>query len=237
MSARGEWIGILKGIRPHFSNRYMLEPEREWRGVPRPNHSLHHGMRQGFLALDICTIFNKGCYGWLSDELHKYCGDYFYIQALSSFQRSGRESEHSSTEQPDLNMHYRKRDRANFDSWASSSLKDKYDSSTLEEENRSMIGRIIKAAHQLDLQRIPSFCKERIYNCVEDLLFVRYHDETVKRKIFEELWRRSKEYLRVTGDRGEGRCNYSHHFVDLYREPEKMVDELIIAQNRLRGGC
>lgn len=234
MSRKKESVVIMKGIRPHFSNRYILEPEREWRGVPRPNHSLHHGIRQGFLALDICTIFSNGCYGWLSDELRKCQGDYFYIQALSSFQRSGRESEHSSSERPDLNIHYRKRDRANFDSWASSSL-EKYDSSTLEEDNRSMIGRIVKAAHQLDLQRIPCFSKERIYSCVSDLLFVRYNNEVAKRKVFEELWKRSKEYCRVTGDKGEGRCQYSHHFVDMYKEPEKMIDELIYTQNRLRG--
>src|SRR4030042_5109500 len=90
---RNDYLTIMKGIRPHFQKRYLADEDNIYRGVSRPNHSLHHGLRQGFLALDICTIFVKNNLGWLSCELQEYQGDYFYIQALASFQRSGRESE------------------------------------------------------------------------------------------------------------------------------------------------
>lgn len=235
MAHRKEWVTILKGVRPHFSRRYMLEPDNVYQGVPRPNHGLHHSLRQGFLALDICTIFRKGCYGWISKELKCYEGTYYYIQAVSSFQRSGRESEHSSLQRPDLVEHYNNKDKANYESWASTQF-EHYNSSVMDEEDYSLIGRIIKAAHQLDLARIPHFCKERIYKRVKELLFVDFCNECVMRCVFEELWRRSEEYLRVTGDRRQGKKTYSHHFVDLYKEPEKMIDELMIAQTRLRNG-
>lgn len=229
---RSEWMTIVRGIRPHFSKAYLLEPEQVHRGVNRPNHSIHHGLRQGFLALDICTIFSKNCFGWLSEELQNYPDSYYYIQAISCFQRSGRESESND---PEINKRFLEKDKANFESWAGEKFS-KVDTSVYDDNELSMIGRIVKAAHQLDLRRIVCFDKQRIKKEVYRLLFLGFCNECVKSKVFEELWRRSGEYLRVTGDRDmdKNKSEYSHHFVDLNNDPDKLVDELIGAQMLLR---
>jgi hypothetical protein len=81
--------------------------------VYRPNHGVAHSLRQGFLVRDIVKLMASED-DWLKKEINS---DHFFsikLAILSSFQRSGRQSEISSSENPILYEKYENNDINNM---------------------------------------------------------------------------------------------------------------------------
>lgn len=123
------------------------------------------------------------------------------LAILSSFQRSGWQSEISSSSNPLLYNKYEQQDVINMQS----SVDLKYYKSINEIEcwsqaiiwdNNSIISKLIKAAHHLDLRRIPSVYETIIINNVAKLLNIQPSSCIIKK-----LWEQSGLYLNISGDR------------------------------------
>jgi len=221
---------------PYFLRPYQNSPSEitrvidgSVRKVYRPNHSLAHSMRQGFLALDVVMC--------LKNSITKY-----YLQSdnlfltklwiLSSFQRSGRESEISSSQNPTLYRSYEDADVKNFlrsapVSYFTSQEEMRKWSEALRWSSDTYLAKILKVAHQLDLRRIPHFSKERILEEIKKEL-------GLSDAAASWLWSRSGEYIQHTGDRSmepkqEG---WNNRFFLLHVKPQEMFDGL---ESRYRG--
>lgn len=200
--------------------------------VYRPNHGLCHSLRQGFLVQDIVSLIKSD---WLNNEIKL---DPLFIKKLailSSFQRSGRESEISSSQNPELYDEYEDGDVKNM---IFSMLNTKYFPSYKELElwssalkwnsnNKSdkvkNIAKLIKAAHLLDLRRIPHFDEDIIRYEVSELLGI-----TPTCDIMNKLWTQSGIYLNISGDRDLviGKKHFSDKFFILQQDPTKLYFEL-----------
>lgn len=134
-------------------------------------------------------------------EIHNDDNFMIKLSILSSFQRSGRQSEISSSANPLLYTKYEQQDVINMQS----SVDLKYFKSINEIEcwskaliwdDNSIISKLIKAVHHLDLRRIPSFDETIIKNNVCQLLNIQPNCCIIKK-----LWEQSGWDLNISGDR------------------------------------
>jgi len=127
--------------------------------IYRPNHGFLHSMRQALLTYNICHLL-----------FPRYNFNHIKIlMFLASFQRSGRESEISSENFPDLYHAYEnsdikffKREAAKYKYLFSSNDEINDLSLALQWKSQSLISKIIRTAHILDLRRIPDFDMYRV---------------------------------------------------------------------------
>jgi len=203
--------------------------------VYKPNHGLAHSLRQGFLVRDIIKLLTSKNL-WLINEIEKDNMFPIKVAILSSFQRSGRQSEISSSSDPLLYEKYENDDIKNFsykmsstpnpyfanseiNLWASALKWDcKNELHTIQE-----ISKLIKAAHLLDLRRIPSFDPVRIKYEVSELL-----DITPNSDVMDILWNQSGKYLNICGDRDLviNKRDWSDRFFVLHQNPNKLYYSL-----------
>lgn len=234
-------------LRPYTDSNYLSTINRTINGtkyiVYRPNHGLAHSLRQGFLARDIITLIlrdeNHPLKAWLQDKLSKDNKFAQKVAILSSFQRSGRRSEISSSENPELYAGYERSDRLNFIKsfsnlkgvkcedieeiikWSYALI---WDSEIIKKDVEGKnISMILKAAHMLDLRRITYFDKDRILSSVAEFLMV-----APTSYIIIKLWNQSGKYLYVSGDRDmEGNRNeWSDRFFILQNDPATLYFRL-----------
>ena len=218
---------------PYQDDKYLSVISRRIDGINyqayRPNHGLCHSLRQGFLARDIIKLISitkdHPMHLWVLACLYR--DKYFSqkIAILSSFQRSGRQSEVSSSQDPKLYGQYEQADCHNFIcSLRGSGV---YDTEELEllskllvwdAQSTRYISIIIKAAHLLDLRRIPKFSRDRITREVSELL-----EAATDSNFMEKLWDQSGVYLDISGDRDMmQRKGWADRFFTLQSQPSKL---------------
>lgn len=236
---------VMQYIRPFFLSAYSAGRRRDRVSrriegieytVERYNHGLAHGMRQGALAKDIfdllCHLKNPVSPPTISTEMDCLCQwantkkreDPYFIKKLelaAAFQRSGRQSEVSSTVNPTLYKYYERQDALNFRAaaeegslfnhaleiqifeeailWSNSGIlvEEKY-------TDLKFLRRILHAAHTLDLRRILGFSGKRIQQDVLDQLLGSQVSSKVREDfipILQLLWDRCGAYLKATGER------------------------------------
>lgn len=209
--------GISKMVNYHFSKPYKDKPAHTTKNiggkdytVNRPNHALAHGLRQGLLAADIVEALNtistshsiqfasseaNEFMKWVSDKVKS---DPYFIQKVefaSAFQRTGRQSEASSSKNLALYNSYERADAKNFDYYAKkhmigqgSLFKDNAEAQVYKEAilwstanegkidvstNKDLyfLRKILHAAHSLDLRRMTKFDLKRMKCSVVGELF------------------------------------------------------------------
>ncbi len=249
---------IMNMVAPYFLSAYKIAPwikaKREILGeefvVHRPNHGLAHSLRQSALAKEIFLFLTNysisdtsGIVGWAKKKLET---DPLFLQKIemaAAFQRSGRESECSSSSDPALYKTFEMQDTIYFQThaekcplfteqerlifaeailWSNPGKLDENQSDDLK-----YLRRVFHASHTLDLRRIPSFDGDRIQKDAMDQLFgcaLPENVETVKNL----LWNRSGRYLLATGDTdlAEGRNHYQDEFFLQTRNPYRLVEAI-----------
>ena len=202
--------------------------------VNRKRHGLAHGMRQGFLAVDIANAFQEipnhqftnragnKFRNWIISKLDQ---DPLFLQKLelvSSFQRTGRESEAGFDDYPELYKEYERHDALNFETYAkkfvgpNSLFRDDYEVSVYKEAllhktaNEGTIDAkacrdlrylrdLMQITHMLDLRRVPSFSPDMIKSVVSSIFFGQSSGlGQAENKFVENLWTRTGEYLNAT---------------------------------------
>lgn len=152
-------------IKPHFDKPYKEDSNCKavircsncdsCHTIYRPNHGLLHGLRQGFLALKIIDILTREATTTSAiHELNNKTDFRFRLQAIASFQRSGRLSETKRDNDADM--------RNFLDNFPGL---DEYAICVLWDTDS------IIAAHHLDLRRIVHFDSSRIKHNVCKELF------------------------------------------------------------------
>lgn len=224
--------------RPYTDSDYLSLITRKINDIDyivyRPNHGLVHSLRQGFLVRDIVNLMKNDDI-WLNSEIKS--DKYFIIKLaiLSSFQRSGRQSEISSSDDPDLYDKYEDTDvknmihSMNFNCYFSSRQEVELWSSALKWNTSTKckkvmrISKLIKVAHLLDLRRIPNFDEDIIRYQVAELLGI-----NPKSIIIDKLWQQSGIYLHLSGDRDLvlGKKDWSDKFFILHQDPIRLYLEL-----------
>ena len=227
--------------------------------VERFNHGLAHGLRQGALAKDIFDLLlrlkkenslkklceNEPILNWAEEKVEKDPNFMQKLELVSSFQRSGRQSEVSSSGHMSLYKRYERQDAINFTKAARelgifeseeeiqtfAEAMFMFNQGTLNPfENKDLlyIKCILQAAHTFDLRRICSFDMNRIKETGIAQLFtggglLSFQEEYAK--IREALWDRSGEYLQITGERDleTGRGLQDAFFL---QTPAEMVDAI-----------
>ena len=103
--------------------------------------------------------------------------------------------------------------------WASSLKWDNYNKSY----EIQQISKLIKAAHLLDLRRIPGFDATRIKYEISEILNI-----TPNCNIMNLLWNQSGKYLNVCGDRDLviNKNYWSNRFFILHQNPTKLYYSL-----------
>ena len=244
LSAQKEYFAslrIMKLVSPYFLSRYrngsQLDIQKRringvWHTVERFNHGLAHGLRQGALAKDIVDILYRarpqithlgidGFLEWIRQKHAEGTSFSAKLEMAASFQRSGRQSDVSSSADPTLYKQYEWQDTINFQKAAKSSkiFRDDREIELFKEailwSNRGNLDEndlpdlkylrcILHAAHTLDLRRIPAFDAAKIKNDCIDQLFDNQTDRlplALSRQLADLLFQRSGEYLKATGDR------------------------------------
>jgi hypothetical protein len=234
--------------------------------VNRPNHSLAHGMRQGFLASDI--LFGLKCLASSKTPITNEAKNFIHwinskttidllfgkkLQFLATFQRTGRGSEISGSQNPILYKKYKQRDASNFVYFANHKQhvgKGKLfkDTSELQlykealfpegkilqtqQTDLSYLSKLINASHQLDLRRMNSFNPQTIQSTIQKILFGSAQIGTAEKTFLQNLWHRSGEYLNATGDRDvmKKKSYYSDRFYTQAHDPKSMVKALHMAR-------
>jgi hypothetical protein len=255
---RQQTMRVMSMVRPYFLSAYTNGTARDKKtriingtvySVERANHGLAHGLRQGALAKDIFKLLisypiedTSGIVEW---GIHKQKEDPQWIQKIemaACFQRSGRQSECSSANNPELYKQYEIDDTINFRNHARHDpmFTNELERSIFEEailwsnpgsldENKNndlkYLRRILHAAHTLDLRRILSFDGEKIQQEAMTQLFGTLpSNHTIFQRI---LWDRSGEYLRATGDRDLVNKRYfQNRFFIQTSHPPEMVDAI-----------
>ena len=232
--------------------------------VERFNHGLAHGLRQGVLAKDIFDLLlrlkeenslrnlceNEPILNWAQEKREKDPNFMQKLELVSSFQRSGRQSEISSSDNMGLYKKYERQDAINFrgaarelgifeseeeiQTFAEAMLM--FNPGTLNPfENKDLlyIKCILQSAHTFDLRRICSFDMDRIKNTGIAQLFtggglVLFQEEY--HQIREALWDRSGKYLQITGERDleTGRGLQDPFFL---QTPTEMVEAIYQVRN------
>jgi len=194
---------LVSMVYPIFTRPYRDKPDYIQKTVgcskitvQRPNHGFLHSMRQAILARDICNAMLP----------YAHFGEVKKIMMLAAFQRSGRESEVSSEQDPELYYSYERQDARIF---RNAAHMHKYLFTSAEEidrlsqcifwKNRTIVSKIIHTAHILDLRRIPSFDMNRVRREACMCLFDNMDQSS--RDIIDKLFAQSGKYLAGTGDR------------------------------------
>lgn len=258
----------------YFKQKYQHDPNDKTRKiiqrksftVNRPNHGLAHGMRQGFLASDIIfgmrrlayskfpiTNETKNFINWINNKINT---DKFFtkkVQFVASFQRTGRGSEISVTQNPNLYNQYKQNDANNFDHFANIKyhigpgklFKDLSELQLYKEvlypegkisQNQKQdwryLSKIINASHQLDLRRMCSFDPKTIQDSIQQILFGTAKIGISEQNFLSNLWNRSGEYLNATGDRDviRKKTYYSDRFYTQAHNVKSMVSALHLAR-------
>lgn len=183
----------LNEIKYHFDKQYEEDPNdytiRNNIIIYRPNHGRAHSLRQAFITRDIILALSK-YYTYDDNFIVK-------MMIMSSFQRSGRQSEGSSESLGQKYYDYEKKDvenAANF--MKKSGIFNEEEiitySNSIYWNNNNYIAKIIHAAHLFDLRRMVGFDKERIRKQISDILCP---------YVFDDIWNKVGKYLSVTGDR------------------------------------
>lgn len=263
-------LKIMEFVKPYFLAPYedggfWQKAARQINGIEyivnRFNHGLAHSLRQGALSKDILKILMKMKTEYetldhpeLNDLALWICAksasekDFFHkVEFAASFQRSGRQSEGSSSADIEKYKRYEKQDAINFHKAASTSnlFKDQQEIKIFEEailwENKGTLSeelnpdlkylrRILHTAHTFDLRRMPSFNAERIRkDGIKQLLgMLEPFQETVHcRQIQNAIWDRIGEYLDATGDRDlTHKSILGDNFFYQTVNPIKMVDAI-----------
>jgi hypothetical protein len=198
--------------------------------VNRPNHSLAHGMRQSYLAVDLAIALENSIIDALSPagkdlatwikRKHAHDKDFFKkLEFANAFQRVGRESEISRSQNPTVYENYLKMDQQYFSAQAQEFIgEDKLFKDQAEvdlykraivnkygpgapESDELYLSKLFYTAHQLDLRRLPAFSEEKILGEVSMQLFETDKPNKFEREIIAKVWNRSGAYLNATGDR------------------------------------
>lgn len=260
---------IAEEVNQHFSRPYEHSPTNmlvspEGQNVYRPNHSLAHGLRQAFLAVDIAVLLkHAGSYTlgprgkelreWVIDKISK---DQRFLEKLefaNAFQRSGRQSESSRKHNPELYTEYLQNDQKNFEEAARTHLGDLFASQEEIEifkmaitdrfdmgENSSdllFLSKIFYTTHQLDLRRIGAFDKKEIFETIAVQLFETKTINEDEQKLIDSLWKRSGDYLRATGDRDmedPQRRGFQAYNMDVFCKQAKNPELLVEALYKAR---
>lgn len=208
--------------------------------VYRIKHGLAHGVRQGFLALDIVNLLEESwdthnsfsCESsnefmiWVKNKTSR--DQYFRhkLFAAAVFQRTGRESEASSSSNPKLYFKYERSDVKNFLEYfggpglkfhlfSSKTEMDLYADAirwSTESETKTQqyspdqlielkyLRKILHASHTLDLRRLPHFDPKRIFASVASDLF---GEKTIDKHSWEivELYKREGEFVATLWER------------------------------------
>ena len=217
---RGWWIELANLAAPYFQRAYKDEQSsirRVIRGreyvVERPNHGLAHSLRQAALATDIVVTLARqkhsrcaslrGMAVWAHDCIRDE-SRVRLLQLAAAFQRSGRQSEVSSSKDPALYALYEEQDVANFRRVATNYFPKKavarFARAIRWNTHDDPIARVLHAAHVLDLRRILSFDADRIRSDTARIL-VGLRCSTAVKSIVDLLWDMSGQYLVETGDR------------------------------------
>lgn len=130
---------VVDKVNPYFekpyeeasstSSYYSLKDEKSGKVVFRPNHSLAHGLRQGYLAVDLVRTFKhhplrglgtagKALGEWIQRKAKKDPLLFQKIEFANSFQRSGRQSEASRDNNAQKFEAYLKADQDNLQAQA-----------------------------------------------------------------------------------------------------------------------
>lgn len=189
---------LAKIIDVYFKEPYKDDPNRlnSWKIdgheciVYRPNHSLAHGLRQGLFALDIVeglletqTLNSQEAIEFIQWLKHKVLTDPNFknkVEIASAFQRTGRDSEKSSSSNKTLYDKYERQDAINFEKdmkkyvGPDKLFKDDLEMQTYKEailwstahegmldpatnEDLLYLRKLLHAAHHLDLRRMLGF--------------------------------------------------------------------------------
>jgi hypothetical protein len=230
--AKQHTMKVKDMVEKYFLAKYQDNPSTEKRKiagqeyvVERPNHGLAHSLRQGALAKDIFNLLVKylaqdssGICDW---ALKKKQSDPEWIKKIemaASFQRSGRQKECRSIDDPVSYNRYETQDAKNFtqDAKACDLFENDFERSIFAEailwsvkgelnedkiKDLKYLRRILHAAHTLDLRRMHSFDGERIRNDAMEQLFGKESNFPYIETFKQLLWNRSGDYLSATGDR------------------------------------
>ncbi len=202
-------IKVGKSFRILSSNVISRKINGKWYVVYRKRHGLLHGARQGFLAVDIIeglhTMYMNNPSDFTAPSaralakwvVKQYKQDPLFkqkVEAAAAFQRTGRESEASSSSNPKLYNSYERTDARNFAKFAQKYTRKNALFGGLEEiqlykeailwstadegiidenknEDLKYLRKIIHASHILDLRRLPDFDAKRIKSTVAEQLF------------------------------------------------------------------
>jgi hypothetical protein len=214
--------------------------------VYRRNHGLAHSFRQGFLARDIITLLGQTqgpMAPWLKSSMAHDPRFSQKTATLASFQRSGRESEIAGSQDLERYTEYMESDCSNFlECFTLGSANKSNDVEeikalapcllwpiqplTQSKVKLNYLSRIIKAAHLLDLRRIPRFSKLRIMKEVSETLMIN-PGSISGRSTINRLWKQSGRYLEVSGDRDMMRRDvWDDKFFVLQSKPEALFFHL-----------
>jgi hypothetical protein len=260
-----ETLQIMEAVKPYFLSAYGEGFKRDKKtkviqgkvySVERANHGLAHSLRQGALAKDLFSLLirypitdSSGIVAWAR---RKQAVDPKWgqkLQIAASYQRSGRQSECSSSSHPHLYKKYEmqdtihfQRDAGKFPAFANMEERRMFaeailwsNSGKLNEdklEDLKYVRRILHAAHILDLRRIRSFSGSKILQDAMNQLFEK--DLPPESPALKQLlWDRSGTYLEATGDRDlvSGR-NYQDQFFIQSQKPLLLVDAICRVSSR-----
>lgn len=230
--------------------------------VYRPNHGLAHGLRQGYLASDIVygmkrlslsgsPLSKKGqnFIAWIDTKLSTDAQFTKKLVFAASFQRTGRGSEISHTDNPVRYQKYKERDAKNLKFFATQqnhvgqgklfeddaelqlymeALCPKHGVLPSQQTDLKYLSKIIKASHELDLRRSKNFSSIHIQSMVQRALFGAATLSAMEKNYLTNLWARSGEYLAATGDRDSAinKRDYSSCFYILSHDVNGMVEAL-----------
>lgn len=265
-------LKVMEVVKPFFLSPYKdwgfwKKATRQINGkeyvVHRFNHGLAHGLRQGALSKDILEVLlrMKTKYGtldhpeldemahWVCTQSQSATGKNFFkkVELAASFQRSGRQSEGSSSHDIEKYKRYEKQDAINFRNAACKSnlFKDQLEITIFEEAilwankgnlsedlypDLKYLRRILHAAHTFDLRRMPSFEAERIRNDgIKQLLGISGPCKETPHCLLVQntMWNRIGCYLKATGDRDlTYQSGLDNKFFFQTADPIKMVDAI-----------
>jgi len=243
-----DWIEqTARLVDVYFSRPYQDKPTslpcppgEKLAAVQRPNHSLAHGLRQGFLALDIIdglnassALTNPNAVAIAQWVKRKIATDPYFRQKVfmaSAFQRTGRQSEASSSGSGKTKYDaYERQDAANFSKDAaqltgpqkafandreaqvfkeailwSTAAEGKIDPNT--NEDLKFLRKILHSAHDFDLRRLffdsaKGGPGSSFQKMTSAELFGPDSYNEPEKTFINKIWSRSGEYLRSTGDR------------------------------------
>lgn len=232
---------IMELVSPYFLSKYtngspfdvqQRQIDGVWHVVERFNHGLAHGLRQGALAKDLLNLLAQlpsqsldpeveGFLSWVRQKQADGLPFLAKLEMASSFQRTGRQKEFSSSDDPLLYQAYEWQDTLNFKKEAAVSgfFKNDLEIQLFQEailwSNRGALDKetqldlkylrcILHAAHTMDLRRMPGFSEEKIKKDFLDQLFFGKSDclpPALSKELTDRFWQRSGEYLQATGDR------------------------------------